>query len=150
MSFRALIFEDDRALRQILWMMFDSRGYEVFSFPSPVSCPLSEEKICPCPEEQSCSDLIISDIQMPFMNGLDFIATQIEKGCRCSHIALMSGNFTAAYVAKAKSLGLTTFAKPFTFTDIKKWLDQIEKDIDPNRKLADWYLNRIQNTQDIS
>lgn len=54
MNYRALIFDDEKSIRQMLWLLFDSRGYEVFS-----------------------------------------------------------------------------------------WLDQIEGDIDPKRKLADWFLKRM-------
>ena len=147
MNLRALIFDDDSAIRKVLWMFFDSRGYEVFTFPNPALCPLAEETVCPCPEDQSCTDVIISDIKMPLLNGLDFIAEQIEKGCKCKNIALMSGRFTMADFAKAKTLGLTLFPKPFSLAEIRKWLVDIETDIDPSRKLADWYINRIQTSK---
>ena len=42
MSYRALIFDDQKEIRQMLWALFDSRGYEVFTFPHPGLCPLAE------------------------------------------------------------------------------------------------------------
>ena len=80
---------------------------------------------------------------MPFKDGFAFIEEQINKGCRCNHIALMSGAFAKEHFAKANSLGITIFKKPFRLSEIKHWLDQIEKDIAPKRKLSDWFLKRI-------
>jgi hypothetical protein len=55
----------------------------------------------------------------------------------------MSGAFTKEHYDKANSLGITIFKKPFKLSEINHWLDQIEKDIAPKRKLADWFLKRI-------
>jgi hypothetical protein len=55
----------------------------------------------------------------------------------------MSGAFTKEHYDKANSLGITIFKKPFKLSKINHWLDQIEKDIAPKRKLADWFLKRI-------
>jgi len=80
---------------------------------------------------------------MPFMDGFAFIEEQINKGCKCHHIALMSGAFSKEHFAKANSLGIKIFKKPFQLSEIKSWLDQVEKNIAPKRKLADWFLKRI-------
>ena len=149
MNYRALIFDDQKEIRQILWSLFDSREYEVFTFPHPTLCPLSVEDHCPCPKEQACSDVIVSDMEMPFKNGFDFIEEQLNKGCKCKNIALMSGAFTNAHFDKAKSLGITIFKKPFQIASITSWLDRIEKDIGPQRILTDWYLKRIQNKNEM-
>lgn len=137
MNYRVLIFDDQQEIRQLLWSLFDNRGYEVFTFPNPALCPLSDALHCPCPIEHACSDVIISDVNMPFKNGLDFIEEQIKKGCRCKNIALMSGAFTNGHITKAKSLGLTIFKKPFQLSDLNNWMD-------PERKLSDWFLKNLQ------
>ena len=142
-NYRVLIFDDQKEIRQLLWSLFDDRGYEVFTFPHPAICPLSEADCCPCPSDQSCTDIIISDVEMPFLNGLDFIEQQIGKGCRCKYIALMSGAFTDEHVAKATALGIKLFKKPFQIKEIIEWLDQVETEIDPQRKLTDWYLDGV-------
>ena len=143
MNYRAFIFDDQKDIRQVLCSLFDRRGYEVFDFPHPGTCPLSEEEICPCPIEQTCADMILSDVNMPIKNGLNFLEEQIQKGCRCKHFALMSGDFTDGDVSKAKSLGIKIFKKPFKLKEVINWLDQIENDIDPKRKLSDWFLERM-------
>ena len=140
MSNRVLIFDDEEGIRQALQSLFETKKYEVFSFPHPVACPLSKEKVCPCPEGHACSDIILSDLKMPFKNGLDFIEEQIKKGCKCKHIALMSGFFTDDDVSYANLKGLKIFKKPFHLSEIIKWLGQVEKDIDPERKLSDLFV----------
>ena len=112
MSYRVLIFDDDQNIRKLMWTLFDSRGYEVFTFPHPGSCPLNHVDNCLCSEGESCSDVIISNLEMPNLNGLDFIEKQVKKGCRCSNIALMSGNITDAQTVRAQSLESQIFNKP--------------------------------------
>jgi len=141
-SYRALIFDDDKEIRQILRSFFDTKGYEVFTFPHPAACPLSEEKVCPCPKGQVCSDIILSDLNMPFQKGLDFIDEQIKKGCKCKHIGLMSGYLTDEDVSKANLLGIKIFKKPFDLSELINWHDQAKKDIDPKRKLSDRFLKK--------
>ncbi|MFZ2631808.1 MAG: response regulator, partial [Desulfosalsimonadaceae bacterium] len=88
MTFRALIFDDEPAIRELLWSLFDSRGYEVFTFPNPATCPMCETEICPCPLTEACADVILSDVNMPVKNGVDFLEEQIGKGCKCKSLAL--------------------------------------------------------------
>lgn len=142
MNLRVLIFDDDPMIRDVLWKIFDRRGYEVFTFPHPATCPLSGEKHCPCPGWETCADIIISDLNMPVKTGIDFLEEQINKGCKCRVFALMSGDLTTADLAWAASLGITVFKKPFTPSEINTWLDQLEKGFDPQRKLADWFLEK--------
>lgn len=143
MNYRVLIFDDQEDIRQTLQSLFDSRGYEVFTFTHPAACPLNDEEICPCSIEQACADVILSDLNMPVKNGLEFLEEQIKKGCNCKHLALMSGAFTDEDISKAKSLGIKIFKKPFDLIEVIHWLDQIEGDIDPKRELADWFIEKI-------
>jgi CheY-like chemotaxis protein len=143
MNYRALIFDDMKEIRKMLWKLFDNRGYEVFTFPHPALCPLSEQEVCPCSSEETCADVILSDGNMPIKKGINFLEEQIKKGCRCKHFGLMSGEFSEEDVSRAKSLGIKLFKKPFKLAQIINWLDQIEKDTDQKRKLSDWFLKRI-------
>jgi CheY-like chemotaxis protein len=142
MGFRALIFDDEPAIRQLLWSLFDGRGYEVFTFPNPGTCPLCEKEICPCPLAESCADVILSDVNMPVKKGVDFLEEQISKGCKCKSLALMSGDFSAIDMERAASLGIKLFKKPFHLGELIRWLESVEKNTDPNRKLSSWYLNK--------
>ena len=74
-------------------------------------------------------------------NGISFIEDQIKKGCRCKHIALMSGDLNGKTESRANILGVKIFKKPFNFEELTNWLDEIENNIDPERELSDWLLN---------
>jgi DNA-binding response OmpR family regulator len=135
---RAVIFEDDALIRFALWRLFDDRGYEIFTFPEPGLCPLNVVRECPCPADTSCSDLVISDVNMSGTNGIDFLEGLIQKGCRQRHFALMSGNFSEDDMARASQLGCALFGKPLAMARLTAWIEEAEQSIPPERKLFDW------------
>jgi DNA-binding NtrC family response regulator len=113
---RVLIFDDDD---------------RIFSFPHPALCPLHLVGACSCPTAQACGDIIISDVNMPNVNGLEFIETQIQKGCKVKNLALMSGAWTVSELQYAQKLGCQTFHKPFTLDEINAWIDDCEGKVTP-------------------
>jgi len=139
MVYRAFVFDDESAIRSLLWSILDHRGYEVFTFPHPGVCPQFGMAACPCPLEKACTDIIISDLNMPVSNGLDFVEEQVKKGCHCRHMALMSGDWKEQDLAAAKNLGFKIFSKPFQLNELINWLDDVEKKIVPRRKLSNWW-----------
>ena len=146
MNYRALIFDDMKEIRKMLWKLFDNRGYEVFTFPHPALCPLSEKEVCPCSSEETCADVILSDGNMPIKKGIDFLEdANSKKDVDASTLALMSGEFSEEDVSRAKSLGIKLFKKPFKLKEVINWLDQIEKDTDPKRKLSDFFKKNTTN-----
>ena len=134
MRIRALVFEDNEGMRELIREVLDSREYEVFAFSHPGQCPLHVVKACPCPLEEACADIIISDVQMPHVSGLEFVEGQREKGCRVRNIALMSAAWTEADLRVAEKHGYRTFHKPFPLSEMLDWLDECEAGIDPNVK----------------
>jgi len=137
-SYRILIFDDDNVIRKLLWEYFDSLKYEVFTFPNPRSCALCDIHSCICPGKAACSDMILTDLNMPFVKGLDFLEQQIKKGCKVKHFALMSGDLTEDDLDRAKALGVKLFEKPFTFKALSDWVKIVEQEIPENRRLTDW------------
>ena len=136
MKFRALIFEDDNAIRSYLRQLFDDFGYEVFTFQDPSICPLNEKHDCDCPVEHACADVIISDNNMQKVDGLDFIKGLKQKGCKVDHIAIMSGDWTPEAIDEAEKLGCKILAKPFRMEAVADWLKKCEKKIKHGRKLS--------------
>lgn len=138
MKIRALVFEDNDKLRSLISSILLKRGYEGFDFAEPGICPLYLEKDCPSPPDHTCADIIITDINMPNINGLELIENQIRHGCRVKHFAVMSFDWTDKQVEKANELGCHSFEKPFDISELNSWLVECERSIDPNRKLWDW------------
>jgi len=138
-KFRIILLDDDDGVRSVLSEILANRGYEVFPFSSPAICPLQMMPECRCNVNQTCTDIIISDLDMPNMTGLDFIENQKKKNCKCQHVVLMSGNWTEQDLLRAHELGCKTFAKPFPFEEFYEWLDEVERSIESTRELCNWF-----------
>jgi CheY-like chemotaxis protein len=134
---RAYVLEDEPVIRAILAFIFDQRGYEVFTYPDPTLCPLNGIGHCPCPIGAVCADVIVSDIQMPRVNGIDFIQRLIGTGCKSTHIAMMSGSWTDHDLVRAEELGCKILRKPFDVPNLFKWLEEVESEIPQERRLFD-------------
>jgi CheY-like chemotaxis protein len=136
---RAIILEDDEALKELLGEILSLRGYDIHAFDNPAICPLQLAPECKCHENERCADILLSDINMPFITGLEFIRNQKDKGCKIPYIALLSGDWGAERLSEAENLGCKTFSKPFKLEEIKGWLDEVEKNIDLSTELLDWF-----------
>ena len=135
---RVLIFEDNDVLRSVLKKIIDEYGYEVHAFSNPAMCPLYYPSKHNCLVDNPCSDIIISDVNMPIMNGLEFIENQLKKGCKVKFRALMSADWNDSDLQCAKRMGCRVFRKPFDIKELLKWLDNCRKQIDHKRVLPDW------------
>ncbi|MFC1883362.1 response regulator [Thermodesulfobacteriota bacterium] len=141
-AIRVILLDDNEEIRGALSELLLEKGFEVFSFSNPLICPLQKLPECRCSNNQNCTDIIISDLDMPYINGLSFIENQKEKNCKCRHVVLMSGKWTEEDLARAHELGCKTFQKPFPFDEFYEWLDKIGKKIDPEIELTDWFLEK--------
>jgi CheY-like chemotaxis protein len=137
MQLKALIFDDEECIRHMLYSMLTAEGCEVFTFDDPTSFPVYRQEGCDCDMSLPCADILLCDIYMPRVSGIRFIETLKKSGCKIPCMALMSGNWTAADLEKAKTLGLHVFDKPFVMSDLRVWLQQGEKQILQKRILCD-------------
>jgi len=135
---RAVIFDDNDLIRFALRTLLDRRGYEVFTFPEPGLCPLHVIRECACPANTCCADLIISDVNMIGVNGIDFVEQMIEKGCRRPYFGLMSACFSTADLVRASKLGCALFTKPLDMDRVTAWVAEVERSIPSERILVDW------------
>ena len=136
MKYRTILCEDNEHVREILTYILEDRGYEVFSFEDAGDCPLNSLTECICNHINPCSDIIISDVSMPKVSGLEFVENLRKKGCKIKNIALVSGYWTEKDISRAKEIGCTVFHKPLHPEVLSEWLDNCEKNIDPQRVLA--------------
>jgi CheY-like chemotaxis protein len=141
MKIRALIFDDDALILALLKEVLERRGYEVFTFSEPGVCPLYKNAEGICTGDHQCADIILSDIRMPNVSGIDLIEKLDKSGCKVKHRALISGSWTPSELAQAKELNCKMFDKPFKIEQLENWLDECEKSIDPNRILSNWVLH---------
>ena len=142
---RALLLEDNDLIRSLMSTVLESRGYEVFKFSTPAICPLQKTPACGCADNSRCADIILSDLGMPAVSGIEFIKNQKEKKCKTPYIAMMSGNWPAEDVKTARELKCKVFNKPFNMAEIEEWLDDVEKNINLNRKLVNDIFENSEN-----
>jgi len=66
MAARILVVDDDDSIRELLRMHLSSAGYEVLVAPDAIAAGYIVLKSPP--------DLILTDVNMPHMNGFEFVA----------------------------------------------------------------------------
>lgn len=126
----AVVIDDEESVRDLLYEILTSLGYETKVFNSPMDIPCIHES---CPHDCVGGDipptLLITDIQMPEMNGLDFVLHKIEKGCKIKNVAIISGSWDDEQRAIAEKLKCKKFDKPFGFSDIANWVNGFSDNI---------------------
>ncbi len=143
MKIRAFVFVDRDYLRDFLKRAVERRGIEVFTFSHPTTC---EE--CPCLPNQVCADIILSEVHMPRLTGVNFLAQQHRQGCKITtNTALMSGNWSDAELQRCQALGYHVFSMPFELAEMDQWLDECETRIDPNRQLDSFFQDEWHRQQ---
>lgn len=135
---RILIFEDNDFIRSTLKNILVGVGYEVYDFSNPGLCPQYFSSNQNCLWDDSCSDIIISDVNMPVETGLEFIKNRLKVGCKIKFRALMSADWTESELQYAQKIGCKVFHKPFDLEELLEWLENCQKQIDQNRVLSDW------------
>ncbi len=127
---RVLIFDDDADIRNLLQAALSSKGHEVTTFNDPTEFPFYDTVACPCSLIESCADILITDIVMPNIEGIEFLKKLKDSGCRpmtTGNVAIISGYLTIHYMNELNNLDIHYFRKPFELSDIYEWVDQCQK-----------------------
>jgi CheY-like chemotaxis protein len=141
MRLRVLVIDDEECVRDIMRSILTAEGCEVFTFDDPASFPLYRKEGCTCDVALPCADILIADMYMPHVTGMEFIENLKKTGCPIPHMAVMSGNWSAADEDKAKTLGLSVFHKPFVMNDFLLWFNLCREKIPKGRILCDRLRN---------
>ncbi len=117
---RIIIFDDDTRILDVLYIYFSVRNFEVQSFSEPVLCStLNNSNCCLSP----CADIIIIDLQMARINGIELLNHQAQRRCPINirNKAIMSGAVPDEYIDKIKGLADNFFQKPFHMEKLYAW-----------------------------
>jgi CheY-like chemotaxis protein len=136
---RAIVFDDNDADRYAVKRLLERRGYEVLEYADPTDCPLLHSHECQCGEAETCCDILITDVNMLRVSGLEFLEKQIQKGCKIPNIAVASGAWMDSNLEHAQRLGCKIIEKTPTWDDLADWLDERVSEIDRNRSLSNWF-----------
>lgn len=118
MNPRIFIFEDNTDIRESLREICTIMGYETHAFSDPTEIVLKFGK------SRLQKDLIVTDIKMPFITGIELTETLIRSGFDAENIAMMSGDWSDEYLAYARRLKIRTFSKPFSISELTVWLEK--------------------------
>ena len=140
MKLRIIVLDMDESIRNLITLIAQKKGHEVIALSETIVCPLYSDLDCCCSQEHACGDLMIISNRMAKMSGLKLIKKQLEGGCKGASqnkLVLSTSARKSREFAFAKDLGCKLIMEPFKVSEISAWIDECEKRIDPNRKLAD-------------
>lgn len=116
-----VLIDDDPVVLHVLSSLFRHRGHVVKTYETPLACPLYTAVSCPCSSGE-CPDIIISDVDMPNVDGVSFVEAVFNKQCKCKHVALLSGRDLSDLDQKRISrVGVKFFTKPLDFAEFDAW-----------------------------
>ena len=116
---RILAVDDSRTLREMLANCLTKAGHEVIT-----ACDGSEALAA---LRQHRPDIVITDLNMPVMDGLDFIeAARAEEAGRDVPLLLLTTETADELKARARKIGATGWlTKPFNETQVLGLVDQL-------------------------
>lgn len=135
------MFEDDPDIQQMVNLLLETNGCEVFTYEDPSQSLLQQEHDCQCKDNEVCADIVITDIDMPFVSGLDFIEEQIQKGCKVENIAILSGAWTDENEKRARALGCEVLKKPSFFSELSDWIEKCLARMGKQPNLSNWFID---------
>lgn len=133
---KVVLIDDDPTILKLLKILLSARGFEVVTFESASSSPFmkgNDKQVCPCPNHPHCPDVVVADVDMPGMKGIDFLRHLNQRGCRCRHLAIMTGyGVEEADMTKLAKFGARVFLKPFESHELTTWLDRVNASRSPS------------------
>ena len=123
---KILVFDDDRQIPALLRKFFEFQGHTVETYSDPTYCPLFQTHKNVCNKSSPCFDVLISDINMPHVSGIELIARQKQYGCKIhdQNRALMSSEHYLESEFSQGDLGCKFFRKPFNISEVLGWLEE--------------------------
>jgi CheY-like chemotaxis protein len=123
---RIIVIDDDVAIRELYTLYFEELGYQVVAAADPTVCE-SLLNAHNCQKNAPCGEIILVDMHMPKMTGLEFITRRVELGCKSvlKQTALLSGNLTDSDQDTLNRLGCHYFHKPVRMSQIHAWVESV-------------------------
>jgi DNA-binding response OmpR family regulator len=112
-----LIVDDDTAVRELLKLHLVGEGYEVRLADDAIVAGRSLMESPP--------DLMLVDIAMPYMDGIDFVAT-LKNDAAAPQVPIVFITGNAEVMSRAHALGAPCLKKPFSAAEL---LDAVRREL---------------------
>jgi FixJ family two-component response regulator len=136
---RILIFDDDTVFRRALARFLCAADFEVVAFAAAEYCVTPPGR-CACGDGIRCMDIILTDLEMPGVNGADFLRSLVASGCRCPHVAILTGLSLSRALPASLPPVVRVFTKPVDWAALTEWLNSCRRTSVAARRLSDTYL----------
>jgi len=133
LNLKILVIDDDESIRNLLKTALESKGHEVTALSDPTEFKYFDRLDCPCPENEPCADVLIADIVMPKVEGIDFCKKLKDSGCwplARGNVAIISGYLTIHYMNELNDLGIHYLRKPFEMKEMFEWIEECQTRIE--------------------
>lgn len=134
---RAILYDDDPSVLDVLALIFEERGYDVIALAQPTPCAVYDA--CGlCSRERACGDILVTDLKMSGTNGIALLQTQLSRGCPlpAANKAVISGSLDPDSLQEIRRLGCAWFRKPFRLAQLGAWIRECESRMDLSRPLG--------------
>jgi CheY-like chemotaxis protein len=124
---RVAVIDDEPMIRSLFKAILERQGHRVETHENASDSPFCSATTCPCSLHPNCPDVIVSDINMPGMDGISLLLHLHQKGCKCRHVALMTGyGISHPDLIRVEKFGTRVFIKPHAFSEIVAWLKEVK------------------------
>ena len=120
---KAVLVDEEDLVRRFMGSVLECFGVDVHVFVDPTECLQHWRRHSGDVQNRSWADIVVTDVRMPRMSGLDFAKELISGGFEPERIAVMSGSWTDQDVKRLRALGCARFAKPIDLSEFKEWLN---------------------------
>ncbi len=115
---KILLVEDEKAVLEVMKRVMEKQGHEVFSASDGAPALKLFDEICP--------DLVVTDIQMPTMDGLTLLSEVREKN-QDTIVIVMTGDESASTAVEALRRGANNYLwKPINISELITLLHRYE------------------------
>ncbi|MDT8441861.1 MAG: response regulator [Desulfuromonadales bacterium] len=137
MQLRIVVIDDEECITETFHCHLSDQGHDVITASEPTTCCVYRGDRCD--HEHACADILFVDLNMPRMNGLEFVELLETKGCKsvARNRVIMSGALTDEDRAKARQLGCKIIDKPISLRTIDRLIDELSGNIPADRQLAE-------------
>lgn len=139
MSQYIFLIEDDDSMRQSIEALLRFSGYTVYSFATPNEFLQADVQVAPA--------IVISDMRMPGMSGVDLHRVMIERG-RMIPFVYISAQSTLEQGIAAMKLGAVDFLiKPFDREDL---LAAVVRAMEQDQRQMHHFIQRARRAQALA